>query len=380
MRRIGFVVNPVAGMGGRVGLKGTDDLVDEARRLGAEPRAPDRAREALAALHARAPDTELLTWGGLMGETEAIDAGFDPNVLDQPTEASESAVAGEATDSAADVGETTAGAVGETTAEDTRAAVRAFLDVGVDLILFVGGDGTAVDVTTVLTERDADIPILGVPAGVKVYSGVFAVTPRAAGRVAADFDSTEPREVNDLDEDSYREGNVETELRGVVNVPVAEDLQSSKQVLGGDVQSLAEGFADDVEPGGTYVLGPGGTIGAIEDALGVDGSPLGVDVYRDGELVVKDGTASEIEAALGERNVVVVSPIGGQGFIFGRGNHQITPEVIRRSDLQVVASRNKLDNTGVLRVDTGDTELDEALAGWVRVRTGRFEERMFQVV
>lgn len=384
MRRIGFVVNPVAGMGGRVGLKGTDDLVDEAKQLGAEPRAPDRAREALAALHTRAPDFALVTWGGLMGEAAAIDAGFDPAVLGHPADA-------EAADSARVSSETGASTgtdapadgtapIGETTAEDTRAAVHAFLDAGVDLVLFVGGDGTAVDVADVVTERDADTPILGVPAGVKVYSSVFAVTPRAAGRVAADFDSTEPREVNDLDEDAYREGDVETELRGVVNVPVAEDLQSSKQTLGGDVQSLAAGFVDDVEAGVTYVLGPGGTIGAIENALGVDGSPLGVDVYRDGELVVRDGTASEVEAALGDRNVVVVSPIGGQGFIFGRGNHQITPAVVRRSDLQVVASRNKLDSTGVLRVDTGDPELDADLAGWVRVRTGRFEEQLIQIV
>ena len=361
MRRIGFVVNPIAGMGGRVGLKGTDGLVEEARERGAEPRAPSRATQALEALRARDPETELLTWGGAMGADEAREAGFDPVVLGEPQRDS-------------------SGGVGETSAADTRAAVAAFLEEGVDLVLFVGGDGTAVDVTEVIEERGVETPILGVPAGVKVFSSVFAVTPRAAGRVAADFDSTEPREVNDLDEDAYREGNVETELKGVVNVPVAEDLQSSKQTLGGDVQSLALGFADDVEPDVTYVFGPGGTIGAIQEALGVNGSPLGVDVYRDGELVVRDGTASDVEAALDERNVVVVSPIGGQGFIFGRGNHQITPDVIRQSDLQVVASPHKLDTTGVLRVDTGDPELDEELKGWIRARTGRFEERMIQIV
>lgn len=361
MRRIGFVVNPIAGMGGRVGLKGTDGLVEEARERGAEPRSPSRAVQALEALRARDPETELLTWGGRMGEDEAREAGFDPVVLGEP----------------ADDGSE---AIGETTAADTKAATAAFLDETVDLILFVGGDGTAVDVTEVIEERNAETPILGVPAGVKVFSSVFGVTPQAAGRVAADFDSTEPREVNDLDEDAYREGDVETELKGVVNVPVAEDLQSSKQTLGGNAQSLAEGFVDDVEPGVTYIFGPGGTIGAIQDALDVDGSPLGVDVYRDGELVVRDGAASDIEAALGEQNVVVVSPIGGQGFIFGRGNHQITPDVIRQSDIQVVASPNKLDTTGVLRVDTGDPELDEELEGWIRARTGRFEERMIQIV
>jgi len=343
-------------MGGRVGLKGTDGKVAEARERGAEPRAPDRAREALSALHDRAPGTELLAYGGEMGEDAARDAGFDPVVVGQPN------------------GE-------ETTAADTRAAVREFVDRGVDLLLFVGGDGTATDVAEALAELDAeDVPVLGVPAGVKVYSSVFAVTPEAAGRVAATFDSTERREVSDIDEDAYRGGEVRTQLTGVVDVPVADDLQSAKQVHAGSTAALAEGAAADVEPGVTYVLGPGGTVGTIADELGVDGSPLGVDVYRDGKLVVRDGSEREILDALGEENVIFVSPIGGQGFVFGRGNHQISPAVIRRSEVRVVASPRKLDETGVLRVDTGDDEVDESLRGWSKVRTGRFEERMVKVV
>jgi predicted polyphosphate/ATP-dependent NAD kinase len=355
MRTVGVVVNPIAGMGGRVGLKGTDGKVEEARQRGAEPRAPDRAREALSALHDRAPAIELLAYGGQMGEGAARDVGFDPDVVGRP--------AGE-----------------ETAAADTRDAVRAFAGRDADLILFVGGDGTATDVAEALDELDAvDVPVLGVPAGVKVYSSVFAVTPAAAGRVAATFDSTERREVSDIDEDAYRGGDVRTRLTGVVDVPVAEDLQSAKQVHAGSTGALAEGVAADVEPGVAYVLGPGGTVGTIADELGVDGSPLGVDVFRDGELLVRDGSEQEILDALGDENVVLVSPIGGQGFVFGRGNHQISPAVIRRSEVRVVASPRKLDETGVLRVDTGDDEVDESLRGWTRVRTGRFEERMVKV-
>ncbi|WP_232701510.1 ATP-NAD kinase family protein [Halobacterium wangiae] len=356
MRTVGVVVNPIAGMGGRVGLKGTDGKVAEARERGAEPRAPDRAREALAVLYERAPDTELLAYGGEMGEHAAREAGFDPVVVGQASEE-------------------------ETTAADTWAAVREYVGRGADLILFVGGDGTATDVAEALAELDAAaVPVLGVPAGVKVYSSVFAVTPAAAGRVAATFDSTERREVSDIDEDAYRGGEVRTRLTGVVEVPVAEDLQSAKQVHSGSTAALAEGAAADVRPGVTYVLGPGGTVGTIADELGVDGSPLGVDVYRDGELVVRDGSERELLDALGEENVVFVSPIGGQGFVFGRGNHQISPAVIRRSEVRVVASPRKLDETGVLRVDTGDDEVDESLRGWTKVRTGRFEERMVKVV
>ena len=272
----------------------------------------------------------------------------------------------------------------ETTAADTAAAVDAFVAAGVDLVVFVGGDGTAADVAAALEAADSEVPMLGVPAGVKVYSSVFAVSPEDAAEVAATFSRTERREVMDIDEDAYREGEVHPELRAVARVPVADDLQSSKQTASGTVESLAEGVADDVRErdgeGVAFVLGPGSTVGAIKAELGFDPSPIGVDVWRDGEVVVRDGTEREILDALGEENVIVVSPIGGQGFVFGRGNPQISPAVIRRCDLRIVASRAKLDDVRALRVDTDDPDLDEELAGWVRVRVGKFETRMMKIV
>jgi predicted polyphosphate/ATP-dependent NAD kinase len=354
MVRIGFVVNPIAGMGGRVGLKGTDGMVERARELGAEPRAPERAVTALRALARHASDVELLTVGGVMGADEAREAGLDPTVV-------------------VEVG-------AETSSQDTKTAVEAFLEGEVDLVLFVGGDGTAVDVAKTVQDAASDVPMLGVPAGVKIYSSVFGVTPGDAGRIAATFDRVEQREVNDIDEAAYREGEVRTELKAVVPVPVAEAVQSSKQVGGGTVDSLAEGFASEVDPGTTYILAPGSTVGAIKRALGFEPSPLGVDVWRDGEVLVRDATEQEILDVLGERNVIVVSPIGGQGFIFGRGNHQLSPAVIERSAVQVVASRQKLDSIGVLRVDTDDEALNESLRGWQKVRVGRYEHRLLKVV
>ena len=356
MRRVGVVVNPIAGMGGRVGLKGTDGKVEQARARGAEPRAPERARDALDALADTDSETSILAAPGQMGEDVARDAGFDPEIVPVPSSGT-----------------------GTTSAADTRAAVRAFAENGVDIVLFVGGDGTAVDVAETLSELDDDTPILGVPAGVKVYSAVFAVSPRAAGVVAGTFERTEHAEVNDIDEDDYREGEVQTELRAVATVPVAEQRQSSKQLASGSVGGIAEGFVDEVESGVTYVLGPGSTVGEIKSELGFDGTPLGVDVWRDGELLVRDGAESDILDALGERNVVVVSPIGGQGFVFGRGNQQISPAVIEQSDVEIVASRRKLDDIGVLRADTGDATLDEQLRGWQQVRVGRFERRLVEL-
>ncbi|ELY70428.1 ATP-NAD kinase family protein [Natrinema versiforme] len=398
MESIGVVVNPIAGMGGRVGLKGTDGNVAEARRRGAEPRAPDRAREALRSLHRRAPDLTVYTAAGAMGERAVRDAGYEPAVVYEPADA--------------DASDTEPVS---TTADDTRAAVRALLerghqtasdepsectrsDDGVDLVFFVGGDGTAVDVAEVLEAAEGETPMLGVPAGVKIYSSVFGVTPADAGRIAAEFDRTETREVNDIDEDAYREGEVRTELKAVVPVPVAPAVQSSKQVSSGSVESLATGFAREVEPSRTYVFGPGGTVGAIEEELGIDPSPLGVDVWRaaerddsagnaaganaeHGELLAHDAAESDILEVLTDPVTIVVSPIGGQGFVFGRGNHQISPAVIRRADeIAVVAAAEKLDEIDSLRVDTDDEEIDEELRGWLQVRTGRFTTRLVNVV
>ena len=375
---VGFVMNPVAGMGGRVGLKGTDGKVAEAIARGAEPRAPDRARRALERLTAIAPETMLSTAADPMGERLVREVGFEPARVVDPFDGD----APEATD---------------TTAEHTARVVEAFVDGHggdavdptargdpVDLVLFVGGDGTATDVATALERAGTDIPMLGVPAGVKVYSSVFAVSPEDAAEIAATFSRTERREVMDIDEDAYREGEVHPELKAIAHVPVADDLQSSKQTASGTVESLAEGVADDIRErdgeGVTLVLGPGSTVGAIKAELGFSPSPIGVDVWRDGEVVVSDGTEADILDALGEENVIVVSPIGGQGFVFGRGNPQLSPAVIRRCDLRIVASRAKLDDVRALRVDTDDPELDDELSGWVRVRVGKFETRMMQIV
>ena len=353
--RLGVLVNPIAGMGGRVGLKGTDGKVAEARQRGAEPRAPERARRMFTRLAERDTEIDLLVAGEPMGAAEARGAGFEPEIVFEP-------------------GTNTA----ETTAADTAAAVDAFVAAGVDLVVFVGGDGTAADVADALA--DIDVPLLGVPAGVKVYSSVFAVSPEAAADIVVEFDRTEQREVMDIDEDDYRAGEVSPELRAIASVPVADGLQSAKQRGGGTVDALAEGIASDVNPETTYVLGPGSTLGAIKSALGFEGSPLGVDVWRDGQVLATDASEAEILDALGEDNTIIVSPIGGQGFIFGRGNPQLSPAVIRNASVEVVASRSKLDDLRVLRVDTDDPELDADLRGWRQVRVGRFETRMLRVV
>lgn len=367
---VGVIVNPIAGMGGRVGLKGTDGKLDAALERGAEPRAPDRARRALDRLADLAPDTAVSTVAAPMGEQLVRAAGFDPERVVNPFDEMVSPA-----DVADDVPT-------ETTAEHTKIAVERLAAANVDLVLFVGGDGTATDVASALDGDDT--PMLGVPAGVKVYSSVFGVSPEDAAEVAIRFSRTERREVMDIDEDAYREGEVVPKLRGIAHVPVAENLQASKQTASGTVESLAEGVAADIRArdgdGVTYVLGPGSTVGAIKAELGFEPSPIGVDVWRDGTVVAKDAAESAIVDELDGEAVIVVSPIGGQGFVFGRGNPQLSPAVIREAEIQIVASRAKLDTVRTLRVDTDDPALDESLAGWVRVRVGKFETRMMRIV
>ena len=364
--RVGFLINPIAGMGGRVGLKGTDGKVAAAKARGAEPRAPQRAARFCRRLADATSDIEMVTAGGEMGADCLRAASFNRRVVYEPT--------------ASDDGEPPVGESGDThptTSEDTARAVAAFSDKDCDLVVFVGGDGTAADVAEAL--EATEIPMLGVPAGVKVYSSVFAVSPEAAADIVVGFDRTEKREVMDIDEAEYRAGAVSPELRAVATVPVDDNLQSAKQRGGGTVSALAEGVAADVDSETTYILGPGSTLAAIKAALGFDGSPLGVDVWRNGEVLVADASEAEILSAMGEENTIIVSPIGGQGFIFGRGNPQLSPAVIREATVTIVASRAKLDTLGVLRVDTDDPELDAELQGWQKVRVGRFETRMMEV-
>jgi predicted polyphosphate/ATP-dependent NAD kinase len=358
--KVGLVVNPIAGMGGRVGLKGTDgEAARRALELGAKPTSPGRAVEMLKSLKRYAPPIRLIAYPEEMGEAEALEAGFKPTV----------------------VGELRAR---PTTAEDTRRAVEEFTSIPVDLIVFVGGDGTARDV---MDANKAGIPILGVPAGVKMYSAVFAVSPEAAARIVARFAYTglpvRMAEVMDVDEEAFRANRLSARLYGYLPTLYESRLvQGVKRVTVVDEErlqliELAERLKPMFKPGVAYVLGPGSTVKALAEALGVDKTLLGVDVVVDGRVVELDADEARILRALeGREGRVVVTPIGGQGFILGRGNQQISPKVIRKvgaRNIIVVATSTKLRGLDALRVDTGDAELDAQLKGRIKVLTDRGE-------
>lgn len=360
MKKLGLIVNPIAGMGGRVGLKGSDgeEILRKARELGAEPRSPARTVQALKAVKRGTPSFELYTYPGEMGEYEAREAGLEPNVI----------------------GEITTGA---TTAEDTKRAAAALADLGVDLLLFAGGDGTARDVYEAIDSR---VPVLGVPTGVKIHSAVYAVTPAAAGRLVASYlngeaSETRDAEVMDIDEDAFRENRLSARLYGYMKTPYAQEyLQGGKE--GGisqeplDLEAIAADITDEMEPGVLYIVGPGSSTAPVVEQFGAEKTLLGVDLLMDGELMARDVNEAEILAHLDGREAkIIVTVIGGQGFIFGRGNQQISPEVIRRvggDNVIVLATPQKLATLRgrALRVDTGDPSLDEELRGYYKVVTG----------
>ncbi len=370
MKKLGVIVNPIAGLGGRVGLKGTDgvETAERARQLGAQPESPQRATEALKAIAERlGGEVEVYAAPGLMGEDEAREAGLEVEV-----------VVGSSRET--------------TTAEDTRRSAVAMAEDGVDLLVFVGGDGTARDVHDAI---DSKLVVVGVPAGVKMHSGVYANSPLDGASLAVSYLGGElvdvrEAEVMDIDEEAFRQDRLAVKLYGYLRVPFERSLVQGAKDSGsaGDTSALediAADFAERMEQDVVYVIGPGTTTRAIAERLGVDKTLLGVDVVVDGEVVASDATEAEILAAIEGREArIVVTPIGGQGHIFGRGNQQISPAVIRavgRDGIVVVASPRKLASLegAPLLADTGDAEVDGMLGGYVHVRTGYRTEAVYQV-
>jgi predicted polyphosphate/ATP-dependent NAD kinase len=391
MKRLGLIVNPVAGLGGRVGLKGSDglEIQRQARILGAQPQAGERATQALNALqrNLRLHETmagaiqpcEMFTAPGEMGEDVARQCAFEPQV----------------------VGTIHSGA---TSAEDTQRIAMEMNAIGVGLLLFAGGDGTARDLCQALGNVGAPpardrtsttMPCLGIPAGVKIHSAVFAIRPRAAGELAAAWLHQEkPRlreaEVVDLDEESYRRGQVATRLYGYLRVPYRPHLVQNQKAPtpaaeATQADAIAAAMLEEMAPGCLYILGPGTTTRAIAARLGVQKTLVGVDVVTREGLVATDVSERRLlELNAGHPARIVVSPIGGQGFLFGRGNQPISPAVLRavgKENILVVCLPDKLN---ALRgqpflVDSGDADVDAWLAGYIQVITGYRERAYYRI-
>jgi predicted polyphosphate/ATP-dependent NAD kinase len=364
--KIGLIVNPLAGIGGPTGLKGSDgaDTVAEAMRRGASPQAPERAARALREL-AGAP-VQLLTWQGVMGEDSAAAAGIRAEVLGHPAARS--------------------------TPDDTRQAAAAMLERGVDLLLFAGGDGTARDICDVVGGR---LPVLGIPAGCKMHSAVYAVNPEAAGRLlkqlcSGGLVSVAEAEVRDIDEEAFRQGIVRARHYGVMQVP--QDGRFVQQVKCGGRENetlaqveLAAWLVSRLDDENFWLMGSGSTVAEVMAQLGLPNTLLGVDIICAGKVVAADVSAEQILQVVADAPAkALVTVIGGQGHLFGRGNQQFSPAVIRRlgrDNFVVAATRSKLAalNGRPLLVDTGDPELDRQLCGLIPVVAGYDDTLLVQV-
>ncbi len=348
VKTIGLIVNPIAGMGGIVGLKGTDGqaILDKAVSLGAKPIAPARAESFLAELSVAKKSLRLVVGAGAMGENEAKRCGFTCTAVGERKN--------------------------ETNAEDTKKIAEKIKKNGVDLLVFCGGDGTARDI---LEAAGMGIPVLGVPTGVKMHSAVFALTPSAAARVTLGFLWSElplrEAEVMDVDEAAFRQGHVSARLYGYVLTPYEPNLIQENKMASPITESevrnqaaIAIYLIENMKPDVVYIIGPGTTTRTIGDLLDEKKTLLGVDLFYDKKIVTSDVNEKQIiEAIQGKPAQILVTPIGGQGFIFGRGNQQISAKVIRRVGLDnivVIATESKLRNLKSLKVDTGDSSLDEA--------------------
>ncbi|WP_350586400.1 ATP-NAD kinase family protein [Pseudoalteromonas sp. RB2-MNA-CIBAN-0110] len=366
--KLGLIVNPVAGLGGTVALKGSDGAHTAAKaiELGAEPKANSRTKAALEVLLPYKERLTIYTVNGDMGEQTAKALGFNVEVVYNSEVI--------------------------TTPDDTEQAAKVLKDFGVDLVLFAGGDGTARNICHAIEDT---IPVLGIPAGCKIHSGVYAITPKAAGRVVemlvkGELVTLADADVMDIDEDAFRQGTVKAKRYGEMQTP--SEVRYMQAVKNGGKETdelvladIAAHVVSQMDEDTFYIMGSGSTVEAIMEEMGLENTLLGVDLIKDQTLVAQDLTAKQLlELTHDQSTKLVITLIGGQGHIFGRGNQQLSPALIRaigKENIIVVATKTKLQalNSRPLICDTGDGELDDELSGYIKVTTGFNDHIMYAV-
>jgi len=374
MFKLGFVVNPIAGIGGSVALKGSDGkgIAEKALLLGATAKANQRASLALEILRPYQDKITVYCANHLMGEHTAKSLGFSTQVIYKANDSK------------------------QTTATDTENTVKALLAENIDMLLFAGGDGTARNICKMVGDK---FPVLGIPAGCKIHSGVYAVTPKAAGRVVEmmitnQLVSLTEADVMDIDESLFREGIVKAKRYGEMQIPA--ELRYVQAVKSGGkeldelvLQDIAAHVINEMDDE-LFVIGSGSTTAFLMEELALENTLLGVDLIQQQDLLASDVTEPQlwqaIESATKDQKSVklVITLIGGQGHIFGRGNQQLSPRVIRaigKENIFIIATKTKLTalSSRPLIADTGDSELDVELSGYLPVITGYKDQVLYPI-
>lgn len=365
--RLGLIINPLAGLGGSVGLKGSDGQAEQALALGATPQAMNRAQTALTELLVQRGQFEVFTVAGDMGQSVCDALKLNYQLVYQPQ-------------------------TSPSTPADTEHAARLLAQKGVDILLFAGGDGTARNICAAVGEQTT---VLGIPAGVKIHSGVYAISPQAAGKlvaklIAGELVSLSEAAVMDIDEQAFRDGVVKARRFGEMRIPAQLRYVQSVKMAGRESEELvladlAAYVASQMEDNVRYVMGSGSTVAAVMAELGLDNTLLGVDVVENGALIANDVTAAQLlELVQGYPSKLVITLIGGQGHVFGRGNQQLSPAVIRaigRDNIMLIAAKAKLQQLEgrPLLADTGDVKLDQQLTGLINILTGYNDYVMYRL-
>lgn len=377
MTKVGLIVNPVAGIGGKVGLKGSDgeETQRKAFELGAVPESGKKAAIALRILKSEKDFVKVITCPGEMGENACKEAGMDCEVISVPDESRRPGR--------------------DTTSADTVRAAREFLSMGAELILFAGGDGTARDIMDAV---GTSVPVLGIPAGCKIHSGVYALNPKRGGELAVRFVQgkvlrLKEAEVMDIDEEQFCKGKLCSRLYGYLKIPeevrmVQNRKSGSVYSEEGAIERISDYLADTWEKEALYIVGGGSTTASIMKKMNLPYTLLGIDLVCGGQVIAADCTEKEILEAIDARASgkvrILVTVIGGQGYLFGRGNQQISAKVLRRvgkENIIAAASPDKmLSFLGKsLYIDTGDEEVNRYLTGYMRVVVGYGEYVVMKV-
>ncbi len=372
--RIGFVINPLAGIGGAVALKGSDssEIVKKALAKGAECKATERARVMLGNLPKK-NDIQWLSAPGIMGGDALQQCGYTPKIVGelncQPTSSA-----------------------------DTQKFVRTLIDEQIDLLLFVGGDGTARDIYDVIADLNMKTQqlVLGIPAGVKMHSGVYAISPQAAARVVGEFlqkkaVSVAIQEVRDINEDDLRQGKINATYYGELLSPnderYVQQVKSSGEIDDTMMQvEIAAGIVDDMDNETLYIVGAGTTPKAVMDELQLEGTLLGVDVILGRELIACDCDSATLLSLIDQYPYhpvkIILTATGNQGHIIGRGNQQLSATLLKKigkDNLQVLITPNKLShlNGRPLLMDSGNPNLDAEWSGWIKIYTGYRQQSVY---
>ncbi|MBA6292001.1 ATP-NAD kinase family protein [Colwellia sp. MB3u-70] len=377
--KLGLVINPIAGIGGSVALKGSDGIgiAEQAIALGATAKSNTRASLALEILLPYKENIIIYTAAGDMGEHTAKALGFNTQVVYRFEDRLEHKLEDR-----------------HTTELDTEQAVSALITKDIDLLLFAGGDGTARNVCHIVEDK---FPVLGIPAGCKIHSGVYAITPKAAGRVVElmitnQLVSLTDADVMDIDESLFRQGIVKAKRFGEMQVP--SELRYIQAVKSGGVESdelVLQDIAADViakMDDELFIIGSGSTTAFVMEELALDNTLLGVDAISEQALIASDLTEPQlwqlIQPYAQGKVKLLITLIGGQGHIFGRGNQQLSPRVIRaigKENIIIIATKAKLNALAArpLIADTGDSELDRVLSCYLPVITGYNDQVLYPV-